>query len=94
MLLDAAQQEVISQFAVLGDDARQAESLLIKLSAFEQIAYEHLMDMKPREPSTRNVGQARWLALLSELDESGIVLDDELQGKAREVPRGHRPNNL
>jgi hypothetical protein len=85
MLFDAAQQEVISQFAVLGDDARQAESLLIKLSAFEQIAYEHLMDMKPREPSTRNLGEARWLALLSELDESGIVLDDELQGKAREV---------
>jgi hypothetical protein len=38
MLFDAAQQEVVSQFNALGDDARQAESLLINLPAFRRIA--------------------------------------------------------
>jgi hypothetical protein len=85
MLFDAAQQEVVSQFDGLGDDAHLAESLLINLPAFRRIAYEHLMGMKSREPSIRNLGEARWLALLRELDESGILLHDELQGKAREV---------
>jgi hypothetical protein len=64
---------------------RQAESLPRKLSAFERIAYAHLMGMKSCEPSTRNLGEARSLALLRELDEGGILLDDELQGNAREV---------
>src|ERR1035438_9072082 len=50
---------------------RQAESLPRKLSAFERIAYDHLMGMKSCEPSTRNLGEARWLALLRELDEGG-----------------------
>jgi hypothetical protein len=39
------------------------------------------MGMKSREPSIRNLGEGRWLALLRELDESGILLHDELQGK-------------
>jgi hypothetical protein len=43
------------------------------------------VDQRTREPSIRNLGEGRWLGLLRELDESGILLHDELQGKAREV---------
>ena len=85
MLFDAAQEELFSQFDALGDDAQQAESLLLNLSAFRRIARVHLLESKPGEPAKRNVGEGRWLALLRELDESEVRPENELQGNARAV---------
>jgi hypothetical protein len=44
MLFDGVQQEVVSPFEALGDDGRRAECLLCKLSAFQRIAYEYLIE--------------------------------------------------
>ena len=63
MLFDATRQEILSQFDALGDDAQQAESLLVNLSAFQRIAFKHLIAAKSSERG--NVGEARWLMYAS-----------------------------
>ena len=85
MLFDATQQEVFFQYESLGEDGRRAESEFLKLTAFQRIAYKHLHTLKSGSSDSRNLGDAGWLALLKELDETEIALDGELTGKAREV---------
>jgi hypothetical protein len=84
-LFDAAQEELLFQYGELGDDGRRAESQILHLSSFQRIAYKHLHVLKSGELSSRNLGEARWLALLSELDEAELDPDCELQGKAKSV---------
>lgn len=84
-MFDAAQEEIISQWEVLGKDARQVEAQFIKLSPLQKIAYKHLVSLRSGDVADQTTGSNRWLPLLRELDAGGISLDDELQGKAREV---------
>jgi hypothetical protein len=85
MLFDAVQEELLRQIRALGGDGRRAESRFLQLSAFHRIAYKHLCGLKSDKVPSRNLGEARWSALLEELDDSGLRLDKELRGRVRDV---------
>lgn len=85
MLFDAVQEELLRQIRALGGDGRRAESRFLQLSAFQRIAHKHLCGLKSDKLPSRNLGEARWSALLEELDDSGLLLDKELRGRVRDV---------
>jgi hypothetical protein len=89
-LFDAAQEELFFQSEELGEDGRRAELGILQLSSFQRIAYKHLHVLKSGELSSRNLGEARWLALLGALDEAKLDPDRELRGNARSVLRAVR----
>lgn len=84
-LFDCAQEEIMYQHALLTEEARLAEGIFVKLSELEQIAHRHLVTLKPNRSGARNFSRDHWLALLRELDQSEVLLDDALEGKAKEV---------
>lgn len=85
MLFDAVQQELLRQIRALGGDGRRAESRFLQLSPFQRIAYKHLCGLKSDKVPSRNLGEVRWSLLLDELDDSGLLLDQELNGRPRSV---------
>ena len=85
MLFDAAKGEIVFQFNALGDDGRQAESEFLQLSDFQRIAYKHLRAMRSINDGPRKLSALEWGALFRDLDDSGLRLDNELLGTARNV---------
>jgi hypothetical protein len=84
-MFDAVQEEILYQYALLPEDSRRAEASFVKLSTFQIIAHRHLVNLRSGGSESRNLGREGWLPSLRELDDGGISLDRELEGKAREV---------
>ena len=94
-LFDSTQEELNFQYSLLAGDAKRAESAFIKLSAFEKIAHEYLVDMRRGRATSRNLGESDWLKVLDALDKCGITIDAELAGTPKQVleavrRRGHQ----
>jgi len=84
-LFDAAQEEISSQYDALGDDGREAEARFVQLPEFDRIAHKHLMTLAPGSIVEEAAAKDRWPALLSELDQAGIIPGKTLQGVARKT---------
>jgi len=84
-IFDAAQEELLSQLAALGEDGQRAEARFVQLSPLQKLAHKHLVSVRSGDVADRTTGSNRWLPFLRELDVAGISIDRELQGKAREV---------
>jgi hypothetical protein len=84
-LFDAVQEELLFERSHLSPAAQRAEAEFLKLSRLQQIAYKHLRKARHQEKSGTHLGEERWLALMRELDSSGLCLEDELNGQARKV---------
>lgn len=82
-LFDAAQEELFYQSDAFGIDARREGAGFLKISKFEEIAYKHLEPLRDGEIATAGATKDRWLPLLAELDEKGIVPEHSLEGIAR-----------
>ena len=67
-LFQVVQNEVFSQFAALGFDAREAERRIVELSAFEQISYKHYKSFGGSRVATKARGEDFWLKLMFALD--------------------------
>jgi hypothetical protein len=94
-LFDNTQEEVNFEWSLLGQDAKRVESAFTKLSAFEKIAYEHLIDMRRNSRISRNLGESDWLKVLETLDKGGIALDAEFTDIPKKIleavrRRGHQ----
>ncbi|MEP6756774.1 MAG: hypothetical protein ABJA67_14815 [Chthonomonadales bacterium] len=93
-LFEVTQQEVFAQFAALGEQAKEAELRFVNLSAFQRIAYTHLVSFARGKVVTEATAKNRWPKLLLALDEAGIMPDTTLQGKARETLMATRRKGL
>jgi hypothetical protein len=94
-LFDAAQAELEFQYSLLTEDAKRVESAFVKLSAFEKIAHEYLIDLRQSTASSRNLAESDWLKIMDALDKSGIAVEAELTAGPRKVlatvrRRGHQ----
>ena len=71
------------------------ESAFVKLSTFEKIAHEYLIDMRQHTASSRNLPESDWLKIMDALDKNGIEVEAELTDSPRQVleavrRRGHQ----
>ena len=83
-LFDSTQEELNFQYSLLAEDAKRMESAFVKLSPFEKIAHEYLVDMR-KGIATRNLTESEWLKVLDALDKNGISLEAELMESPRQV---------
>jgi hypothetical protein len=84
-MFDAAQEELLSQLAGLGEDGRRAEARFLQLSPLQKLAHKHVVSVRSGDVADPSKASNRWLAFLRDLDAAGISIDRELQGNAREV---------
>jgi hypothetical protein len=84
-LFDSTQEELNFQWSSLAEDGKRVESAFIKLSPFEIIAHQHLVDMRRGTAASRNLGESDWLAVLDALDRSGIAIEAELTNAPKKV---------
>jgi hypothetical protein len=94
-LFDSAQAELEFQYSLLTEDARRVESAFVKLSTFEKIAHEYLIEMRQSTASSRNLSESDWLKIMDALDKNGIAVEAELTDSPRHVleavrRRGHQ----
>jgi hypothetical protein len=94
-LFDSTQEELDFQWSFLAEDAKRVESAFIKLSPFEKIAHEHLVDMRRGTATSRNLRESDWLKVLEAFDNSGIAIEAELTDTPKKVleavrRRGHQ----
>jgi hypothetical protein len=92
-LFDATQEELFCQSEGLSEDGRRAEAEFASLTPFQKIAHNHLIDIRRKGVSSRNLGRDAWLELLRELDAHKVTLENELHGKARHVLEEARRNS-
>lgn len=84
-LFEVTQQEVMAQFDALGEDAKGAELRFVHLSAFQRIAYAHLVSFARGVVVTESTAKDRWPKLPLALDEAGLRPDATLEGVARDT---------
>jgi hypothetical protein len=94
-LFDCAQAELEFQYSLLAEDAKRVESAFVKLSTFEKIAHEYLINMRQSTASSRNLVESDWLKIMDALDKNGISVEAELTDSPRKVLvavrlRGHQ----
>ena len=94
-LFDCAQAELEFQYSLLTEDAKRVESAFVKLSAFEKIAHEYLIDMRQSTATSRNLAESDWLKIMDALDKNGIAIETELTDSPRQIleavrRRGHQ----
>jgi hypothetical protein len=94
-LFDSAQAELEFQYSLLTEDAKRVESAFLKISTFEKIAHEYLIDMHQSTASSRNLAESDWLKIMDALDKNGIGVDAEFTDSPRHVleavrRRGHQ----
>src|ERR1700730_4400174 len=84
-LFDSTQEELLFQQSSLTEDAKRVESAFLKLSPFERIAHEHLVDMRRGTATNRNLRESDWMAVLDALGRSGIAMEAELSGVSKRI---------
>lgn len=84
-LFDAVQEELIFQVNALSREGQRSEVLFHHLPLLQQIAYKHLVVLRPQEEDRVELGEDGWLALMRELDDNSVELHHELPDKARKV---------
>jgi len=94
-LFDGTQEELNFQWSLLTQDAKRVEAIFVKLSGFERIAYEYLVDMRRDTVSSRNLGERDWLKVLGALDRNKTTLEAALTKTPKQVleavrRRGHQ----
>lgn len=92
-LFDASQEELFCQNEGLQEAGRRAEAEFASLTTFQKIAHNHLIDIRQKGVSSRNLGRGAWLELLRELDYHKVPLENELHGRARQVLEEARRNS-
>ena len=84
-LFDAIQEELIFQANALSDEGRCSEVLFHQLPLLQRIAYKHLVSLRPEDEDRVALGEEGWLALMRELDDNNVELNQELPNKAHEL---------